>query len=187
MQATDILISEHTVIERVLVSIQEAVQAADQDKPVRPEFFLSVADFIRGFADGCHHRKEENVLFKAMKATNIPAQAGPVSVMLSEHEEARFLTRSMRAGAERWQAGDLSGKQEAVQAARAYVVLLRQHIQKENNILFPLADRIIPKDKQDQVTEDFERVEHEETGEGIHEKYLGLAEQLEKEASAWVK
>ena len=66
-----------------------------------------------------------------------------------------------------------------VNNARGYAALLRQHIQKENGILFPLADQVIPVAQQAQVAEDFERVEHEETGEGVHEKYLALAEALE--------
>jgi hypothetical protein len=44
-----------------------------------------------------------------------------------------------------------------------------------------MADRVIPPDDRARVTEDFEHVEHEETGEGVHEKYLGLAASLERE------
>jgi len=185
MKATEILMSEHTVIERVLFSLQNAVKAAQNGQEVQPDFFLQAADFISGFADGCHHRKEENVLFKALNATGVPAQAGPVSVMLSDHERGRFLTRRMRAGAERWKAGDQAGKAETLQAAAEYTTLLHQHIFKENNILFPMADLIIPYEQQAQVAEDFEKVEHEETGEGIHEKYLGIAQQLESAAAGW--
>ena len=53
-----------------------------------------------------------------------------------------------------------------------------------NSVLFPMADQVIPFAQQDQVADDFERVEHEETGEGVHEKYLSLAEALEREARA---
>ena len=63
-----------------------------------------------------------------------------------------------------------------------YVNLLRQHIQKENNILFPMADRVVPTEKQSGIWEKFEQIEHEETGEGVHEKYEALAEKLEREA-----
>jgi hemerythrin-like domain-containing protein len=48
-----------------------------------------------------------------------------------------------------------------------------------------MADRAIPVDQHDNVADDFERVEHEETGEGVHEKYLALAASLEKQAAAW--
>jgi hemerythrin-like domain-containing protein len=151
---------------------------------VRPGFFLDAAEFIRGFADGCHHRKEEHVLFTTMSQHGVLVDGGPIGVMLNEHELGRKFTREMRAGAERWAAGDPVGSDAVVTAARNYVRLLQQHIAKEDQILFPLAGRVIPVARHDDVWEAFEKVEHEETGEGVHEKYLGIAEALEKEASA---
>ena len=185
MKATEILMDEHVVIVRVLDTLETAVQTAPVNKAVRSEFFLTAADFIRGFADGCHHRKEENVLFQAMNRSGVAVQGGPIGVMLNEHEQGRVLTRTMRSGAEKWQAGQQEGKAEALKAAEQYILLLRQHIAKENNVLFPMSDRAISTANQEQVAEDFERVEHEETGEGVHEKYLALAESLEAEANSW--
>ncbi len=89
----------------------------------------------------------------------------------------------MDAAARKLAAGDASARQAVIDNARGYVALLRQHIQKEDSILFPLADRVIPLSAQDDVAEGFERVEHEETGEGVHEKYLALAESLEREVA----
>ncbi len=86
--------------------------------------------------------------------------------------------------ANRLAAGDSTARDAVVSNARGYAALLRQHIQKENGILFPLADQVIPVARQAQVADDFERVEHEDTGEGVHEKYLALAEALEREAGA---
>jgi hemerythrin-like domain-containing protein len=181
MKATDILMSEHRVIERVIVTLETAANRLQAGQEVRPGFFLDATDFIKGFADGCHHRKEEGVLFKALHANGMPAGQGPIAVMLSEHEQGRKFTRAMRAAAEQLQAGDPAAKPILVTNARGYAALLKQHIQKEDQVLFPMAGRIIPADKQEQVVEDFEKVEHEETGAGVHEKYLALAEALEKE------
>ncbi|MGD0005335.1 MAG: hemerythrin domain-containing protein [Anaerolineaceae bacterium] len=181
MKATDILMSEHRVIERVIATLEIAAKRLQAGQEVRPGFFLDAADFIKGFADGCHHRKEEGVLFKAMHANGMPAGQGPIAVMLSEHEQGRKFTQGMRFAALRLQAGDASARQSLVANALGYAALLRQHIQKEDQVLFPMAGRIIPVDKQEQVFEDFEKVEHEETGAGVHEKYLALAKALEKE------
>jgi hemerythrin-like domain-containing protein len=183
MQATDILSSEHRVIERVLDTLEKAAEAAESGAVVRPGLFIDAADFIRGFADGCHHRKEENVLFTTMNAHGVPVEGGPIGVMLNEHEMGRKFTREMRAGAESWAAGSSGGRAAVVSASRNYVTLLHQHIAKEDQILFPMADRVIPAAKHDEVWEAFEKVEHEETGEGVHEKYLALAETLEKEVA----
>ena len=183
MQATDILMEEHEVILRVIGSLEIEAGRLDAGEPVRPGFFLDAADFIKGFADGCHHKKEEGVLFEAMVAAGLPRQAGPIAVMLTEHDQGRAYTRGMRAAAERLAAGDTAAREEVVRNAQGYAALLRGHIAKENGILFPMADQVIPVAKQAQVAEDFERVEHEETGVGIHEKYLGLAQALEKEVA----
>ena len=180
MKATEILMDEHRVIERVLAALEEAAQRLEGGQ-MRAGFFTDAAGFIKGFADGCHHKKEEGVLFVAMTAHGVPQQGGPIGVMLAEHEQGRAFTRGMRAAAQKWEAGDPSARSEVARNALGYVALLRQHIFKENNVLFPMADSVIPLAEQNQVTEDFERVEHEETGEGVHEKYLALAEKLEKE------
>jgi hemerythrin-like domain-containing protein len=181
MKATDILMDEHRVIERVLLTLETAAGRLEQGQAVRPGFFLEAADFIKGFADGCHHQKEEGVLFKAMEAAGMPSAGGPLAVMLSEHELGRAYTRAMRVAAQKLEAGDKTALGSLVHNARAYVELLRQHIAKEDGVLYPLASRVIPSDVQDRLVEDFEHVEHEETGAGVHEKYLALADRLAKE------
>ena len=184
MKATDILMQEHEVILRVIGALEVETDRLAAGQDVRPGFFLDAADFIKNFADGCHHQKEEGVLFEAMVSAGLPRQGGPIPVMLAEHEQGRAFTRGMRDAANRLAAGDETARADVVNTARGYAALLRQHIQKENSILFPLADQVIPVALQPQVADDFERVEHEDTGEGVHEKYLALAETLEREAGA---
>lgn len=181
MEATDILSSEHRVIERVIAVLETAAARLERGQPVRVGLWLDAADFIKNFADGCHHRKEEGVLFKTMVESGMPLEGGPIAVMLADHEQGRIYTRAMRAAAERLQAGETDAAAEVIRNARGYAGLLRQHIFKEDRILFPMADKVIPLELQAQVNEDFEHVEHEETGEGVHEKYLGLAAELEAE------
>ena len=182
MIATDILMSEHRVIERVITAVETAANRYSDGQAVRPAFFIDAADFIRGFADGCHHRKEEGVLFKAMSDSGVPVEGGPIGVMLSDHEQGRMFTRAMREAAVKLEHGpDSAAGEDLVRSARGYASLLRTHIFKEDNILFPMANQVIPLQQQEEVAEGFEHVEHEETGAGVHEKYLALAESLEKE------
>lgn len=181
MEATKILSEEHRVIERVLAALEQAADKLESGQKVGAQFFINATDFIKGFADGCHHVKEEGVLFPAIEAARVPTQGGPVGVMLVEHEEGRRLTRNMRAAAEQLAAGDQSATAELIKNARAYARLLYQHIDKEDRVLFPMADRMVPAAEHDKLLEDFEHVEHEETGAGVHEKYLALADQLEQQ------
>jgi hemerythrin-like domain-containing protein len=185
MEATQILSSEHRVIERVIAALETAARGLKSGQLVRPGFFLDAADFIAGFADGCHHRKEENVLFKSMEQYGVPVQGGPLGVMLAEHEQGRRFVRAMRAGVAEWTGGSAEGQTAVMAAVLGYTALLRQHIQKEDQILFPMAERVIPPNRYAGVLEAFEQVEHEETGEGVHEKYLALAAALQAEAAGW--
>ena len=63
------------MIERVLLALETAAERVEQGQAVRPGFFLDGADFIKGFADGCHHHREEGVLFKEMAAAGMPQDA----------------------------------------------------------------------------------------------------------------
>ncbi len=181
MKAIDVLVDEHRVIERVLDQLEEAANRLEGGRYVPPEFFLSSVDFIRGFADGCHHQKEEGVLFVHMEAQGIPTDGCPLGVMLAEHALARQYTRALLTAAQDLQAGSSSATGRAIQSSRSYIALLRRHIFKEDQILFPLAEQAIPGELHVRVWEEFERTELEE---GVHERYLALAETLERQLAA---
>ncbi len=182
MDATKILMGEHRVIERVLSSVEAGARRLEAGQAMRAGFFIEAAEFIKGFADGCHHNKEEGVLFPAMESAGVAREGGPIGVMLAEHEEGRKFTRAMRAAAERLAGGDEAARFDVVKNASGYVALLRQHIAKEDGVLFPMADRVIQGGQQVEVDEAFERIVREETEQGVNEKYMTLADALERDA-----
>ena len=182
MRATDVLMEEHRVIERVLDSLVAAADRLARGEAIRPGFFLDVADFASGFADGCHHRKEEGVLFPTLTQHGMPVEMGPIAVMLHEHDAGRTYVRQLRDAAKRLEAGDSRAVPQVVHAARGYASLLRDHIAKEDEVLFPMAADMIPAPEQDSMLTAFEHVEHDETGPPSHTRFLELAERLEQEA-----
>ena len=173
---TEILSDEHRVIERVLDALQRLTAV-----PVNPslEQWRKALEFFRHFADQCHHFKEEKVLFPALEEHGIPREGGPIGMMLAEHEEGRGHVRSMIDAMEQVAQGNGAARTTLLDHARAYVTLLREHIQKEDDILFRMADEVIPEDEQRRILKDFENHEAEEMGAGAHEKYLGIARELE--------
>jgi len=183
MKATEILKSEHRLIERVLAVLERAVARMQAGETVRPGLFLDAADFIRQFADGSHHHKEEDVLFQVLIEAGMPMQGGPIAVMLAEHEQARAYTRALREAAERWTQGEEQAKTQVANAARGYAALLRQHIMKEDQVLFPMADRAVPHDEHDKLVTAFLRVEPEAERASVHAKYTALTDALEREVS----
>jgi len=173
---TEILSDEHRVIERVLDALQRLTAV-----PVNPslEQWRKALEFFRHFADQCHHFKEEKVLFPALEEHGIPREGGPIGMMLAEHEEGRGHVRSMIDAVEQVAQGNGAASTTLLDHARAYLTLLREHIQKEDDILFRMADEVIPEDEQRRILKDFENHEAEEMGAGAHEKYLGIARELE--------
>lgn len=178
MQATEILSSEHRVIERVIAALDAAADRLESGAAVRPGFFVDATRFIRNFADGYHHGKEEEVLFATMARNGMSTDDGPIGMMLFEHDRARELTSGLGKAAERWAGGDRDVADTLADYARAYGELLTQHIYKEDNILFPMAAQAILPQEQDEVLHEFERIEREQAAKGSKASYLDLADSL---------
>jgi len=176
MTALELLMAEHRIIEDVLGALEGGAQM-----PAR--FYLDAVEFIRGFADQAHHRKEEGVLFKAMARHGFPEDQGPVGMMLAEHEDARQITRALEEAARRLEAGERSAGDEASRHARAYASLLRQHIEKEDHILYAMAEHAIPSDELEAMAEEFAAIDRDELGSGGRARYEALAAALRQQAA----
>ena len=185
MKATDTLKEEHRLIERVLVILEKAAKSAAQNKPVRPEFFLKACDFNENFTEACHHKKEEEILFKFLAENGVPIDGGLLGTLRTEHDQGREYIRNMHAAAEAWAAGDQEGRAEVIWITSSYTTLLRQQLQKENSILFALAEQTIPTEEQGQVGEAFDRTETETNAAALRDKYAAIVESLEQEAASW--
>jgi hemerythrin-like domain-containing protein len=181
MRATETLSADHRIIERVIGALSVAAERLDDGEDVPARFFLDAVRFIREFADGCHHRKEERVLFTTMAEHGMPTESGPIAVMLYDHERGREFTGGLHAAAERLAAGDASAKRDVVDNAIGYAELLRAHIRKEDHVLFPMADRVIPPGEHDDVMARFEAIDREQPNPDTQEHYRALAESLESQ------
>lgn len=182
MNLTEILSSEHRVIEQVMAALDAAASRVEAGEAMRTGFFQDAADFIAGFADGYHHGKEERVLFPAMAQHGVPTEAGPIAVMLYEHDEGRRLTAGLRDAAARLAAGESKAAAVVADYARAYGELLAQHIFKEDNILFPLAWRVIAPGEWEELARAVEAVEREQAHGRSKASYIDLARKLCAEA-----
>lgn len=172
MYPTEILKNEHRVIEQVLDCLEIMAAEATNSGHLDSDGARQALDFLRVFADQCHHHKEEEHLFTLLEHKGFPRQGGPTGVMMSEHEQGRAHIRAM---SEAIDAGEIA---RFAQHAREYVELLRQHIFKEDNVLFRMADAALTPDEQITLMAAFDNVEHHDMHEGTHEKYLHIADEL---------
>jgi len=181
MSATNELRTEHRAIERMLAVLETAAQRLERGERVRPEVFRQAVDFVRNFADRCHHAKEEQNLFPRMEARGVPRQGGPIGIMLFEHDEGRAYVGAIAAAIDAYERDGQTAGRVIAENARGYVDLLRQHIMKEENALFPMADRVLSAADQDELDRRFEQIETEVMGPGVHERYHRLLDELEQE------
>ena len=171
MTPTEILKHEHQVVLRVLEAAEKEVASIRQRGTIHVTLIREMADFFRGFVDHCHHTKKEKHLFARMHQQGMSLTSGPLAVMLHDHEQGRACIQAI------WEALLEKGEPDAEAVAKIadslslYVSLLRGHIDREDNVLYPMADRLLSRPDQEALTVAFEKVEAEEMGEGVHEKY----------------
>lgn len=171
-KATDDLRHEHESILSVL-DISEDVMKSNHPEKEKLKFGNDFLYFLSIFTDRCHHGKEEMHLFPTMIFKGVPDKDGPIGVMLQEHVIGRNLVAEMR------QAIEAQDLMRLNQGMVEYAVFIRNHIAKENNVLFPLADKVISKEEQDEMFENFEIHEEDVVGHGVHE-------QLHKMIDQWI-
>ena len=178
MRPTEVLMEEHRVIEQVLDCLERMADDCEAGQPFDIDSANLAIDFIRTFADRCHHAKEEDLLFPLLEHKGFSREQGPTGVMLHEHEQGRHHVRAMSDAMERIPSATATATGEFVEHARAFVQLLRQHIFKEDHCLFPMADEAFSAIDQDELGRSFSKVQHEDLGSDIHEKYLRIADRL---------
>jgi len=181
MSATEELATEHRAIQRMLAVLEAGAQRLEAGQQVRPDLFREVVDFVRNFADRCHHGKEEENLFPRLQERGVPREGGPIAVMLFEHDEGRQHIAAIDDAIGAYERGDPAAARTIAENALAYVELLRQHIWKEENVLFPMANEVLSGQDQSELVERFERIETEVMGPGVHERYHALLDALERE------
>ncbi len=178
MNATDDLRNEHEGIKVALAVLDRLAGDLEAGRGADVDDVDAIIDFLRTFADRCHHGKEEDLLFPAMEKAGVPREGGPIGVMLTEHTHGREFIRAMADSLPGLRAGDPDARRTFAQAAHGYVRLLNDHIRKENDVLFTMADRHIPQEEQASLTEGFERIEQERIGPGVHERYHAMLDRL---------
>lgn len=179
MKASEVLKNEHRGIERMLKALSKEADQLEAGKQVSAEALQQHVDFLRNFADRCHHGKEEHELFPALRKAGVAVEGGPIGVMLSDHEEGRGYIRGMVKALEAYAQGDDSARAPLVANIRGYVTLLTQHIWKEDNVLFAMADKVLSEDEQARLIAQFDRIEAEEMGPGVHERYHQMLDELD--------
>ncbi len=179
MKPIEELKTEHRAIEtslKILGAICDRVE--EENLLASPEHIDGLIEFFSVFADRCHHSKEETQLFPALEARGVERENGPIGVMLTEHEAGRAFVRDMAVSMGQFREGNTEALMRLVHNARSYIDLLANHIQKEDNVLFPMANDRISDEEAIRMAAEFDRIEKEKIGEGRHEEFHSMLERL---------
>ena len=177
MNATKQLRAEHEGILTMLEILEKISGQMASGKAANLDHLEKIIEFLSVFADQCHHGKEENILFPALEKMGIPREGGPIGVMLNEHDQGREHIRAMRKALGELKEGR-DGAEDFVRAAKGYIELLRNHILKENDVLFVMAEESLSGEEQKRLSDAFETMEREKIGVGRHEAFHRLMDEL---------
>lgn len=178
---TKALVDEHILILRMITLLEHNAPRTANGTYSNWQFYLDGVDFIRNFADRFHHAKEEDVLFEALVTNGMPREHSPVAAMLMEHDQGRAYVKAMESAASEAQAGKAGHERIIAENALAYAELLREHIGKEDGVLYPLAERVIPDTMRDDIIAGYAAAETR-TAADFTIRYEALVAHYENEA-----
>jgi hemerythrin-like domain-containing protein len=170
------LIHEHKAIQIALNILEKIRERLEKNETTDYKDINDLLEFLKEFADKCHHGKEEGYLFPLLQKAGVKNENGPIGVMLKEHTQGRNLIKQMQDSI----LARSVNNAEFVEAATSYVNLLRMHIEKENKILFPMVDVRLSESEQKELLEQFEDHEEKVIGSGRHEELHALLEKFSK-------
>jgi hemerythrin-like domain-containing protein len=179
---TQALSDEHQLILRMISLVENNTALMEQGKFRNWQFFLDAVDFIRNYADRFHHAKEEDVLFVELIKNGMPEKQSPIEAMLLEHDQGRAFVLALEEAAQKALAGEPGQIPLIAAHARGYAALLRGHIDKENGILYPLAERVLPEAVRSGMLRAYTKAEV--ATPGLEHKYRLLVEKYEDQSPA---
>jgi hemerythrin-like domain-containing protein len=137
-----------------------------------------VVTLIRQFADGLHHAKEENLLFPLMAEKGFSMQQGPVAVMLMDHDQGRIFVKGMAENIQLYKSGTADSLTSIYGNMLGYADLLSNHIAKENNILFRMADNVFTSENHQSLLDQFNIIDSGSVGGISGKEYIRRIEIL---------
>jgi len=171
MTAIEELKAEHQAVLLTIRILDQITSRLEAGQAVDIKHLDQIIEFLKVFVDKCHHGKEEKVLFPAMEEAGIPRQGGPIGVMFHEHEQGRSYVQGLISGVENYRTGKEDAKAKIIENAQKYGRLLTTHIDKENNVLYVMAERVLSAAKMAGIAKAFEEIEEIEIGPNKHEEF----------------
>ena len=136
--STESLQKDHKLIEKVLLALNATIKLLKEGKQIPEQILLPTIDFTQNFTDICHHGKEEEALFPALEKAGMPSHMGPIRMMILEHQRTKAIAEQIELASKKYLATNDS--MDLILTLEAYVQHVTEHLWKENNRLFKMAE-----------------------------------------------
>jgi hemerythrin-like domain-containing protein len=175
------LMIEHRLIERMIDVMQGQLSVFEKEKKLDSEFLEMAVDFIRTYADRCHHGKEEGILFRELGIKKLKDEhEHTMEELVEEHRWARKMTTRLEEANKRYKQGDKDAISAVTECLRSLIQFYPKHIEKEDKHFFiPCMDYFSESEQQAILREEWEFDKNL-----IHEKYRTVVITAEKELTS---
>lgn len=168
------LINEHSWLIKGAEILERMTEILERGATVDTEDLIEIVLFFQLFADKCHYHKEEDYYFEVLRSHS-SEHRGLLEHLNDEHRLGRIQLKHM----ERAVMNEKLDIEEFIKSAYGYIGILRSHIEAEQYELYPLGDKVIPREKQDKLLQLFGRIDQEVLGAGAYERLYDLFQRLE--------
>lgn len=170
---------EHKAI-KLMLNVMSNISKSIKDKKV---FYTNdvekIVDFLFVYVDKCHRNKEEAVFYPALIMTEYPADKMPVGLIINEHSIGKGYLDEIVCCVENCKIGSIFSGERIADCIANYVQLIRNHIKKEENDYFPIANKALSDEAQDEISKQFKIINDEFVGLDIHTRYDELLKSME--------
>lgn len=180
MDGIDLMVEEHKNIKRMLIVIRKACLNIMNGKALDYIDFENIIDFVRNYADRHHHGKEEQFLFNKMIEAGGAAEKLVRHGMLVEHDLGRLHIKELEEAISKVRSGDSEAKLDVIANAVGYANLLNRHIDKEDEVAYKFARRVLNEETLDKVNTECEAYEDQMKSNGVQDKYIKLLKNMEE-------
>ena len=180
MRFIDILVEEHKAVREILDVLDVICKKLQSGERIEPEHIEGIVDFIRNFADKAHHMKEEDLLFPALEGAGVPRGDMLVEALTTEHDLGRGYVRGIGDGLIHYSIGNNSGRLVIRENALKYIELMTRHIDKEEDVIFPLAQRYLSEAVALELAQEFERIDRDVIGDARREEFMSILRMLKE-------
>jgi hemerythrin-like domain-containing protein len=176
----DLLVSEHRTIERMIKPIKKEIARIDATGKVNAEFIDIAVDFIRTYADHCHHGKEEGILFRELAKKKLSEEhATTMKELIQEHVYARTTTRNLEKAKDSYVGGNPEAIKNVCEFLNDLAAFYPKHIEKEDKRFFYPTMEYFTLQEQEAMLKEFLEFDQKL----IHEKYAKTADEMERMTS----